>query len=158
MRDRARLPASGLLGARDAAHRILADEARLRRMDADGTLPALSLDGERRYDEDLVSLLAREGLDDEAARTTDARREEVRDWARFEYVTDLDAGATAPPTQARAAPAEAVAVAPHAWHLPEEIAAVEGPPPDEDTQTTDTPGEGARLIRAEGFEVEDEDA
>src|SRR5262245_28874804 len=45
-RPRDRLPATDLLAPAEAARRIFADVARLARMDADGTLPALRVDGE----------------------------------------------------------------------------------------------------------------
>ena len=158
-RDAGRLPTDEdvLLTPEVAARRLYADVARVSRYEAEGTLPALRLDGATRYDAALVGMVA----DGEAAAAA-ARREEVEAWSRFEYVTGLAEGVTPPPTDAPPAPAKAVSAAPRAWHLPDDIADMGVPPevealPEGEAETEGPPPDGSRLIRTEGFETEDED-
>jgi hypothetical protein len=168
LRDRSRLPVDPLLAAGEAARRVYADPVRLERLDADGTLPALRVDGESHYDPALTDLVAAGDAEEGPAA---ARREEVQAWARFEYATDLDAGASPPPTQTRPIPDEVAATAPRAWSIPEDVAAMDGldaealpettgPEAVESPETEGAPEpepDGSRLIRTEGFETEDED-
>jgi hypothetical protein len=134
-RGRDRLPVEDLLEPDEAARRVFADAARLRRMDADGTLPALRVDRAIRYDARLVELVALEGEDGVARPETEERRAEVREWSRFEYTTP--AAATPPPAQKLVTPtARSADSAPKAFEIPADL---------------------RRLIRAEGFDVVDED-
>ena len=140
--------------------------ARLDRLATDGTLPALRVDGETRYDEVLVELVA-EAPETQGAQT---RRAMVLDWTRYEYATDLDQGAAPPPTATKPAPKEATAAAPHAWRMPDDLAeeldtlpplpaetgSVEEVPAEAD-ETTDEKPDDSRLIRTDGFETVDED-
>lgn len=154
VRDLGELRLEPLLDAEEAGRRLHADLLRLRRLTAEGVLPALRIDGVPRYDALLVTRLA-EG--DEAGAA--ARREEVQEAARFEYATDLAAGATPPAPPPAPAPAEAVAAAPRAWHLPDDIASIESMPAsaDEEPAEAEPPSGDSRLIRTEGFETVDED-
>lgn len=160
LRDVTQLTTRRLLSVEEASRGLHADAARIRRLDAEGVLPGLRVDGETRYDEALVALVA---AGDEAG--AEARRQDVADQARFEYVTDLTGGAAPPATQAPPAPAAAVAAAPRAWHLPEDIAAIESAPEEDPAEAesvesepvTSEPVTGSRLIRTEGFETVDED-
>ena len=156
LRDVTQLTLKSLLTAEETARRLHADAHRVRRLRAEGTLPGLKVDGAMRYDEALVSCLA-EG--DEAG--AEVRRREIAEAARFEYATDLTVGAAPPPTQAPPAPPEAVAAAPRAWHLPDDIAALDSLPPGEAAESpaeeAEAPPEDSRLIRTEGFETVDED-
>ena len=153
LRDLARLEISPLLTAEEAGRRLYADAARIRRLGAEGVLPGLTVDGEVRFDEVLVDLITQ---GDEAGAA--ARRLEIADAARFEYATQLADGAAPPPTEAPPAPAEAVAAAPRAWHLPDDIAAIGSPPAQEEkAEPSEAPPDGSRLIRTEGFETVDEE-
>ena len=147
LRDRRALEVDGLLDADEAARRITADARYLARLAGEGTLPALRVDGEARYDPVLTELVAAE---DDPARVA-ARRAAVADWSRYEYADGLDEGRTPPPSSTRPAPAPAVAVAPRAWHLPAELVqAAEAEEPAAD-------GAGPGLAEAEGYETVDED-
>ena len=154
LRDVTQLKVKALRTAEETARRLHADTARIRRLCAEGVLPSLRVDGEIRYDEVLVDLVAR---GDEAGAA--ARRLELVEAARFEYATDLTVGAVPPATRATPAPAEAVAAAPRAWHLPDDIAALDSLPSKEQAQgePEEAPPDGSRLIRTEGFETVDED-
>jgi len=143
LRDRACLPAESLLEEGEVAARLRADASRLRRLDADGTLPALRVDGALRYDALLVDLLARAGEDEKAASGAERRRAEVRAWALFEYRTSPAGGLAPAPPEAPAAPANALAAAPRAWSVPSDL----GPPPPPDGE----------IAAADGFEVVPED-
>ncbi len=150
--DRERLPSERLLGESEAARSLFADAARLRRMAKEGSLPPLLVDGRVTYDGDLVQLAA-EGA------SLEARRAEVAAWGRFAYVTGLHAGAEPPPAIAKPAPAEAVAVAPHAWRIPKDVAEIHAPEIQAlpaSTPEEDPPAKG-RLLEADGFETIDED-
>jgi hypothetical protein len=137
-RARSDLPAGSLLDGAEAGRRLLADEPRLARWDGDGTLPALLVDGEVRYDEVLVEALAA-GTDDPA------RRAEVLRWARFEYVSRLD---DEPSAAARAEPS------PAAFAIPADL--LQGTPLPDGPAGAPTPP-ARRLLRSEGFESIDED-
>jgi len=155
-RDRRHLPCEEVLPAGEAARRVTADPLRLEALDAEGVLPALRVDGRTAYDAALVALVCREDEDEDAGRRADARRAAVKAWACYEYVTDLDEGRPPPPAATRAAPAQATAAAPHAWHLPDDLAA---PPPEATTEPAgSTGGEPPHLIEADGFETVDEEA
>jgi hypothetical protein len=136
------------LDPEDAAIRLTADLVRLRGLDARGIVPALRIDGETRYDATLVDLLASERYEE-----ADRRRAEVLAWARIEWVASLDEGAVEKPAVTRPAPEEAVAAAPHAWRMPEDIASL--PDMDESADEEADPGEG--MIEAEGFDTVEED-
>lgn len=97
-RDRARLEADTLLEGAEAAERLFATRRALERLDREGRMPSLRVDGEVRYDATLVDLMAAEADDPAAA---NARRELVRAWARFEYET---AAAAKPPVPTVAEP------------------------------------------------------
>ena len=104
-RARDRLPAPRLLTPEEAARRLFATPAALERLDRDGRMPSLRVDGAVRYDEELVTRMAAEADEPAAA---EARRAEVRAWARFEYDTAA-AAAPATPTATSAAPTAAPA-------------------------------------------------
>ena len=86
-RDPSRLPVEDLLSAEEAAGRLFASPAALERLDLDGTLPGLRLEGHTRYDAQLVDLLARADEGEDVRREAARRRSEVLAWARFEYAT-----------------------------------------------------------------------
>jgi hypothetical protein len=151
VRDRASLAGLDLLTPSEAAARVCADPAALARMGSEGTLPALRVDGESRFDAALVALVAAEDGTPEAAAAADLRRSAVARLARFEYATGLSQGARPPATARREAPPAAAAVAPRAWTLPEDLVGPPAPP-------AGPPAEGpGRLIEAAGFEVAEED-
>ncbi|MFV1959768.1 MAG: hypothetical protein ACC662_10195 [Planctomycetota bacterium] len=154
-RDRRHLPCDEVLSAKEAARRVTADPLPLEALDAEGVLPPLRVDGQTAYDAELVALVAREDEDPEVAPRADARRAAVKTWARYEYVTDLDEGRAPPPATTRADPAEAIAAAPRAWHIPEDLAAL----PAEETTGPSVPSaeEPPHLIEADGFETVDEE-
>jgi len=78
LRDRSKLETESLLTTAEAARRVFADEVRLERLAAEGALPALRLDGDTRYDETLVDLLALVGTEDESAEWPPVRRTTTR--------------------------------------------------------------------------------
>jgi hypothetical protein len=150
-RGRDRLPCETLLDPAEAARRVFADVAALPRLDAEGTLPALRVDGETRYDAALVDLAAREGVEPEATAAAAERRALVREWSRFEYAS---AAVTLPPA-ARPAPPPAPAT-------PGAPPAPAGPPPPgaytiPDDLLADAPAPAPRLIRTDGFASIDEE-
>ncbi len=149
-RARDRLPAESLLEPEEAARRVFATPAALLRMDTEGTLPSLRVDGRVLYDEQLTDLVA----DDHADAA--ARRAEVLAWARFEYETQVEAPVAPPPAfepvrqptstePGHAAPEAAVTEptdAPAAYEIPADLLGDEPP---------------SRLIDVDGFETIDED-
>jgi hypothetical protein len=151
-RDLTALGNAALLAPAEAAAALFADDAALARLEGDGTLPPLRVDGTVRHDARLAERVAAEDGDPEAARMAAERRAEVERLARFEYVTDLDAGATAAGGGDRPAPARAVAVAPRAWTLPADLERAHG-----DGEAAAGDGPAPRLIEAPGYEVESED-
>jgi hypothetical protein len=98
LRSRARLPAERLLTADEAGRALFCDRARLARLDADGTLPALVLDGAPHFDADLVAALAADDPEAPAAvNRAAARRALVLEWARAEYTAETPKATTLPP-------------------------------------------------------------
>ena len=158
-RDRSRLPADGLLTAEETAARLFATAPALERLDREGRMPSLRVDGAVRYDATLVELMAADDVDLAAL---EARRAEVRDWARFEY----DAAAEAPvvastPVPLADAPADAPTLPDEQPPLPEAPAAFEIPEDlglDDVTPLEDL-GDGTTsdLLDIEGFDTVDED-
>ncbi len=161
LRARDRLPATDLLEPGEAARRVFADRPALVRLDAEGVLPALRVDGETRYDATLVDLVAAEEVDPAAAAAAAERRALVREWRRYEYATEMPGTPVLPvppaplssetpkPTAtdaaAAASPLES-APAPKAYEVPTDL--LEEAPP--------TPRPPSRLIRTEGHETVDE--
>ena len=146
-RPRERLPAEALIGPEEAARRLFAAPEALVRLNADGTVPSLRIDGEPCFDAALVDLVAREHEGSEVRAAAAARRAEVREWARFEYVTSAEAGSSVVlPTPEAASHQDDVG----AFEVPAdlELDAIapldEGPPP-------------STLIEADGFDTLDED-
>ncbi len=92
-RGRSALGDVELLDGDEAAKRVFADAAGLRRLAMDGRLPPIRVDGRPRYDALLTDLVAYEKSDEDAARAAGVRRTQVIEWARFEYTTE-DAGAS----------------------------------------------------------------
>jgi len=101
----------------------------------------MRIDGDVRYDKRLVDLMAAEADGPEAASATEARRAEVRAWARFEYATTLEESPApaAPPTvftetspkpaedSAETAPTEAPEEeAPRAYEMPSDLLEIDG--------------------------------
>lgn len=154
-----RLPAEALLEPADAADRLCATPAALARLDLDGSVPSLRVDDAVKYDAALIDLVAREGDGEDVAAEAEARRSEVRAWARFEYGV-LDAPLP-PPTTFRAPAArpqpeaeESVADAPKAFEIPkdlglEAIDAIDADQPEAKPSSD--------LMEIEGFETVDED-
>ena len=157
-RARERLPAEALLTADETAARVCATAPALRRLTEDGTLPALRVEGELRYDAALVDLVATEDDADAAAE----RRALVREWARFEYETVLAPPAPAPlppaalpqpptfPSPPATEPAEPATPSPGAYEIPEDLAMDDIEPLPIDAPKSD-------LIDVDGFETIDED-
>jgi hypothetical protein len=148
LRDRARLPAADLLEPAETAAAIFATPAALRRLSAEGTLPALRVDGRACYDAELIALFA---AGDSAA---EARRSEVAGWARFEYATDATSAPPAPPREAdrptaaeTTGPVDDPGPGPGAYEIPADL----------DLEGIDPMPQGPRLIEAEGFETVDEE-
>jgi hypothetical protein len=163
LRPRSRLPAERLLSPDEAARALFCDPARLERLDADGTLPALRVDGAPRFDADLIAaLLAEESDGPSGGPATAARRALVLEWAHAEYTTAEGSLPRADPTLplrrsedlrpprpgiGRAAPEPLrppPSDAPKAYELPPDLA----PPPR--SRPSD-------LSKADGFETVDEE-
>ena len=165
LRERKRLEAGELLDGEEAARRLFAHADVLPRLMAEGTLPALKVDGTLRFDAVLVDLLARAGDGEDVATELAERHARISDQARFDYETGersdvtpqiqsepTDAGATVPPASGdpdavrvpRPAPISTTSSdEPKAYELPEDLLAGIDPP--------------STLIEADGFETIDED-
>jgi hypothetical protein len=146
LRPRARLPAERLLSADDAARALYCDPPRLERLDADGTLPALRVDGRPLFDADLVEALTSEAPDGPSGGPrAAARRALVLEWTRSEYTTAEPAAParTDAPRPSRAPTSDA----PKAYDLPPDLA-----PPREGTAPRPSD-----LSKADGFETVDEE-
>lgn len=146
LRARGRLPVEDLLEPDEAARRICASAAALRRLDEAGTLPSLRLDGEPRYDALLTDLVACEDESTDAGLRAEARRAELLAWSRYEYATEPDAPATPAALPAQDEAREAV---PAAYEIPADLGLdeIEGEPQ----------AGPSTLIEADGFETIDED-
>lgn len=97
------LPIHEVLTPEEAAARLMASPAALQRMDEDGHIPSLRVDGVRRYDAVFITWLSVEANGDEVDPVAiDTRRAELRVWARFQYerVPGTDEG-EAPPAAPR---------------------------------------------------------
>ena len=154
MRPRSRLPAERLLSTDEAARALFCDLARLERLDADGTLPALRVDGAPRFDADLIEALLAEEADGPAGGATSAaRRALVLEWAQAEYTTAESLLPRADPTlplrrsDDMRPPRPPSSDAPKAYELPPDLAP---PAPPPRARPSD-------LSRADGFETVDED-
>ncbi len=166
-RERERLPAEVLLTAAEAARRVCADPRALRRLDTDGTLPSLRVDGVPHYDEVLTELVTRHGDGEDVEDALRARQAEVRGWTRFEYATVArqagdgtvaqDQSITEPRFAESPSSGTPVSTRPRtddaaAFEIPSDLGldAIEPLPPE------DAPPP-SRLIEADGFDVVDED-
>ena len=154
LRPRSRLPAERLLSPDEAARALFCDPARLDRLDADGTLPALRIDGSPRFDADLIeALVAEESDGPSGGATSAARRALVLEWARAEYTTAEGSLPRADPTlplrrsEDLRPPRPPHSDAPKAYELPPDLAP---PAPPSRTRPSD-------LSKADGFETVDED-
>lgn len=159
--DRTELPLGDddLLDAREAARRLFASEAALTRFEADGTLPALRVDGQRRFDRELVDLLA-EHLAAESTTPGDlegrvaGRRAFLAPHARFAHRTGLAPIATeATPDMPDATESPADARAPDAnqvgaWQPPADLGLEDIEP---------LPPVRPRIVEADGFDVVEDD-
>ncbi|MCA9315173.1 MAG: hypothetical protein R3F05_13470 [Planctomycetota bacterium] len=159
--DRAELPLADdeLLDAEDAARRLYASAAALTRLEADGTLPALRVDGERRFDRVLVELVA-EQLAAESTTPADLegraaeRRAFLAPHARFAHRTGLapapsETTPVVPPgdeTPSDAVPPDAVDVG--AWQPPTDLGLDDIEP---------LPPVRPRIVEADGFDVVEDD-
>jgi hypothetical protein len=149
LRPRERLPAETLLEPQEAARRLCATPAALRHLEADGSLPALRVEGTVRYDGELVARIADADDGPEAAQAAEERRALVRDWARFEYASPAPMPAPAPaaprtpPPASAPTPEDAPADAPRAYEIPEDLGFGDIPP-------------ASGLLEIEGFETHDE--
>lgn len=157
LRARTRLPAETLLDAEEAAQRIFATPDALRRMDVEGVLPSLRVDGAVRYDAELTDLVARDDEGAEVRSAADARRGEILAWARFEYETAVE---EKPPVQEDSTP-DFDAVRTPAPEANTEVHASEDAPAAYEIPT-DLLGEidtlpPSRLIDVDGFDTIDED-
>ena len=152
-----RLPQSTWLTAEEAASRLFATPPALERLDRDGTLPSLRIDGQIRYDATLVELVAAQDDDAAARARAAARRAEIRELARFEYAAAAPARPVPPstpppasaPTTAKPSPE-----APRAYELPADLGFTAGGAADEDPGAWPPP---STLLDVEGFETLDED-
>lgn len=159
--DRTELPLDDgeLLDEGDAARRLFASEAALTRLEADGTLPALRVDGRRRFDRQLVDLLA-EQLAGESATPGDVegraaeRRAFLAPHARFAHRTGLSPAPAQPtpdaPTNAET-PAEAITPDTEdigAWQPPADLGLDDIEP---------LPPVRPRIVEADGFDVVEDD-
>ncbi len=160
-RERERLPAEVLLTAAEAARRVCADPRALRRLDTDGTLPSLRVDGVPHYDEVLTELVTRHGDGEDVEDALRARQAEVRGWTRFEYATvarQAGDGTVAQdpsitePRFTGAEPTRPLSDDPTAFEIPSDLGldAIEPLPPEDASPPS-------RLIEADGFDVVDED-
>lgn len=154
LRSRARLPAERLLSAAEAAQRLFCDEARLERLNADGTLPALRVDAAPQYDALLVEALVAEEPEGPAGGAASAlRRAAVLTWAQAEYTTSDPYAA--PSAVSSTAAASTAPDAPKAYALPPDLAsAPDDAGPVEPPLPARPPSE---VARAEGFTTVDED-
>jgi hypothetical protein len=130
-----------LLAADEAARRLCLSPAALDRLDREGSVPSLRVDGTRRYDAALVDALASgEASDADLA----AHRSELETLRRHEY----ESAPVAPVASLAASPEDARAPAapeaPRAYEMPRDLWGAAGRPP--------------RLAEADGFETVDEDA
>jgi len=161
-----------LLTEEEAAYDLCADPKAIARLTQDRTLPALRIDGKRRYDAELVMLLGRRSAGEDVGTAFDARLQHVLELARFEYTSEeLPAPVrfTPRPAPKKAPPAGPIVVpAPPESSSPEEEAQTEAETlpaaakawemPD-DLKLPDTnpiePGP-SKLLDADGFEAVDE--
>ena len=121
------LPLEQLLTPDEAQRALCASPSALRRLDEDGVVPSIRVDGERRYDPELVDLLARRANGEVVDGVTRVQRcAEVWAWARFEYWSDERQGRV-------------------------------GDRDPEEGQGEDQGRRASRLIQAEGFETVDDD-
>ncbi len=158
------LEATELLDKDEAARRLFATPAALERLDLAGSVPSLRVEDEVRYDAVLVDLIAREDEGEDVRALAEARRGEVRAWARFEYgaveASPLPTtfGAPAAPTPApvapefpKTAPVEQDPDAPRAFEIPDDLG----------LDTIDPVEEGSApssdLMEIDGIETVDED-
>jgi len=158
-----KLEVRGLLEPAEAARRLCATPTALARLDLDGTVPSLRVEDEIRYDATLVDLVARaedgeSACGEDVRAAAEARRAEVRAWARFEY--GVAEAAPPPPASFRASaptPAPRLEAAPEATDAPKafEIPADLGLESIEDFPQS--PGPSSDLMQIEGFETVDED-
>jgi len=185
-RDPSRLPVEDLLSAEEAAGRLFASPAALERLELDGTLPGLRLEGRTHYDAQLVDLLARADEGEEVRRKAARRRSEVLAWARFEYAAPaastqatsgealptfdaLRTGAAPMPelgqqgaegAEAASAPTEA-AEAPTAFEIPTDLGLADLEPLEAagatESEALGEPKPPSKLMRTEGFDTVDED-
>lgn len=153
-RDRSRLPAESLVTPTEAARRLFATPPALERLDHEGRMPSLRVDGEVFYDGALIDRMAAEDPDTDAI---ESRRAEVRAWARYEYETAPAPTAVAPSTvtptsdpttsePSAATPAEEAPPAPAAFEIPADLGL-------EDIDA----GPTSDLLDIEGFDTIDED-
>ncbi|MDJ0975600.1 MAG: hypothetical protein QNJ98_14150 [Planctomycetota bacterium] len=157
VRERERLPATALLPAAEAARRIFADPRALRRLDQDGTLPSVRVDGVPHYDEVLTALVAKRGEGEDVDDALRARTAQVRDWARFEYATvarrEGDRTVPVEPRFGSGTPAASDAPSEvRAFEIPSDLGldTIAPLPPESDEPPP-------RIIEADGFDVVDED-
>lgn len=88
LRPLARLGVVRLLSAAETRARLFCDQPRLERLHADGTLPALRVDGALAYDAELVEALeAEQDAGPLGGAGAAARRAEVLRWAQAEYAS-----------------------------------------------------------------------
>jgi len=159
--DRSELPVADedVLDAREAARRLFASDTALTRLESDGTLPALRIDGQRRFDRILVSLLAELQAGDSTTPgdllgRAAARRALLAPHARFAHRTGLSpAPAQAMPDAPTNAVTRAEAVASDtgdigAWRPPADLGLDDIEP---------LPPVRPRVVEAEGFDVVEDD-
>ena len=158
-RSRSKLPAETLLDADETARRLFATPAALERLDREGRMPSLRVDGAVRYDAELVEHMAGEADAPEAA---EARRVDVRAWARYEYTTAVADRPPVPspvqplagaPTDVPTVPdtPEPAAPAPGAFEIPEDLGL-------DDVTPLEDVGDGpeSTLLDIDGFDTVDE--
>ncbi|MGE0192511.1 MAG: hypothetical protein AB7T63_10780 [Planctomycetota bacterium] len=156
--DRSELPLADeeLLDPREAARRLFASDAALTRLECDGTLPGLRIDGQRRFDRALVDLLA-EMLAGDSPTPGDLtgraaeRRALLAPHARLAHRTGLSPMPPASP----AAPAEVPSSDPQhpaadaqAWQPPADLGLDDIEP---------LPPVRPRVVEADGFDVIEDD-
>jgi len=157
-RDLECLPKNEWLEAGEATRRLFATPAALKRLEDEGRLPALRIEGCVRYDALLVDLLARSDEDPARGPAIAARRAEVRAWARYEYARPKHPPA-AVPQEAQGAPAPPAAPttpAPGAFQIPSDLGLSQIEPLSPEVEAPAAPPP-SRLIQAEGYESVDED-